>query len=181
MPHVSTTPDARWFVIRTHHHQEVRVEQNLRLGRIETFLPRIPPPRSARAHGDGHVTPLFPQYVFARFNPATSLHDVTFTRGVYHVLRFGDTLASVDDEVIQFFRSRMDAHGFIRIGEPLQPGELVAIQSGPFRAFVGVVERHLSNKERVIVLLTTVQADMHVEVSTHCLARVDRVAVRRAS
>lgn len=153
---------SHWYVVRTHQGQESRVELNLNAGAIETFLPcvrtasrrRLPPQREA----------LFPQYLFARFEPAASLHDVTFTRGVHSVVRVGGQLATVDEGVIVFFRSQVDQHGLIPLGRKLQPGEPVTIQHGPFSDLAGIVERSLPARHRVVVLLGSLGGQMRVEV-----------------
>jgi transcriptional antiterminator RfaH len=154
---------SHWYVIRAHHKQEARAEVNLSIGGVETFLPWVRPASRRRAR----VTPreaLFPQYLFARFDPGDSLHDVTFTRGVQSIVSIGGQLATVSDEVIEFFRSRIDEHGLIPIGRRLERGDRVEIESGPLADLTGVVERNLPARERVIVLLTSVGCPMRVEL-----------------
>jgi transcriptional antiterminator RfaH len=160
-------PDAQWYVVRTHQGDERRVQENLRRSETETFLPLM----SGRRRRVRCAVPLFPQYLFARFDAYASLHKVCYTRGVQNVVRFGSHLAIVGDEVIALFRSRGDSDGLIRVGEPLGPGERVTIEDGPFAALAGVVERQLTDKERVIVLLTTVQAAVRIEVPTEFVQR----------
>lgn len=153
----------RWYVIRARHWHESRAEANLSRGGIETFLPWV---RSASRHtrkGGGREA-LFPQYLFARFDPAISLHDVTFTRGVQGIVRVGGQLATVDDDLIEFFHSRVDEHGLIPLGRRVEPGVRVTIQSGPFTDLAGIVERSLPARERVIVLLTSIAFPLRVEL-----------------
>jgi transcription antitermination factor NusG len=162
-----TPVDCRWYVIRAHHHQEARTAANLAAGNIETFLPWARPlsrRKSERPNGE----PLFPQYLFARFDAQRSLHDVTFTRGVQRIVQIGGGLATIDDEVIAFFRSRGDAHGSIPIGRVLAAGERGTIEHGPFAALAGVVERVMPARQRVLVLLTAVGPGpaLRVEVPT---------------
>jgi len=167
----SVDPSAPWYVVRTHRKQEFRAEQNLLAGGLDVFLPRIRPPRARRAR-QRDVLPLFPQYMFVRYADVESLHDVTFTRGIQAVLRVGECLATIDDGVIDFLRSRMDESQIIRVGEPVRPGEQVVIEDGPFAALVGVVERLLPDKERVVVLLTLLRAQVRVEVPTDSVRTV---------
>jgi transcription antitermination factor NusG len=160
-----------WYVIRTHPRQEFRAAENLRSCGIEIFLPRIHAPGSRRSR---HTEPaaLFPQYLFAQFDVQTRLRDVVFTRGVQVPLRIGSALAIVDDSMVAFLRSRVGEDGLIRIGEPLQPGERVMIEDGPFAALVGIVERIMSERERLIVLLATVRTPLRVEVEIQSVRRV---------
>lgn len=169
-----------WSVVRTHRRQEFRAEQNLRSGGIETFFPRLSAPRTRRYVSHAATMPLFPQYLFARFDPEVRLHDVSFTRGVQTVLQVCGTLSTVDDNVIQVLRSRMDANGLVRIGEPLRPGEKVIIEEGPFAALVGVVERVLPEKERVTLLLAAVQSPIRVHVASESVRRVATSGCRLA-
>jgi transcriptional antiterminator RfaH len=153
----------RWYVIRVHHWQESRAEANLSRGGIETFLPWAQSGSRRRRKGSDREA-LFPQYLFARFDPAASFHDVTFTRGVQGLVRVGGQLATVDDDLIEFFRSCVDEHGLIPVGRKLEPGVRVTIQSGPFMDLAGIVERSLPARERVIVLLTSIGSQLRVEV-----------------
>lgn len=172
MPQLLSSPSVpAWYVVRTHPREELRSECNLQNGKIETFLPRM---RARRARRQSHpaVLPLFPQYLFARFDPVESLHDVCFTRGVQTVLRVGAVLATVDDSAVEFLRARMDETGLIPVGEPLQPGERVVIEDGPFAQLIGVVERHLSDRERVTIFLSTVTTTFRLELPVESVRRL---------
>lgn len=54
-------------------------------------------PRRASASVPPVVVALFPQYLFARFEPGIRLHDVTFTRGVQRPVWGGTSLAAIED------------------------------------------------------------------------------------
>jgi transcriptional antiterminator RfaH len=161
LAHRSISP--HWFVLRAHHKQEARAAANLNLGGIETFLPWVRP--SSRSRTKAHEREaLFPQYFFARFDPRVSLHDVTFTRGVQSIVSLGGQLATIGDDVIAFFRARVDEQGLIPLGRPLERGDQVTVDRGPLNGLTGVVERHLPARERVVVLLTSVACPMRVDI-----------------
>ena len=166
--HCSSTS---WYVIRTHPRQEFRAEQNLAAGAIDVFLPKM---RARRPHrcASAEATPLFPQYLFGRFDLEARLRHVMFTRGVQAPVRVGDQLATVDDAVVVFLRGRMDGDGLIRVGEPLRPGERVIIENGPFAALLGVVERVFPERERVLVLLAAIRAPVRVELAVDSVRRL---------
>lgn len=44
--------------------------------------------------------PLFPGYIFARFDAATMSHNISYARGVHSIVGVGDRPAPVDDAVI---------------------------------------------------------------------------------
>jgi transcriptional antiterminator RfaH len=147
-----------WFAICTHSKQEDRAYYNLQTGGVECFNPKIRECR--RNQFTGAVThiarPLFPRYIFARFNIESSLRKVSFARGVLKVVSFNAKPAPIDDEIIELLRSRVGSDGFLAVGETLKPGDFVRIKDGPWKALVGVVERNLQSGERVQLLLTAI-------------------------
>jgi transcriptional antiterminator RfaH len=156
-----------WYVVRTHCREEARAEANLAAGGFPTFFPRMKIDRRRKRANE--VEPLFPQYIFVRFDANTSLRSVCFARGVQTVVKFGGSLARMDDGAIKLLQSRVDADGFVRVGEELRPGDRILIESGPFASLIGVIERHVSDKERVMVLLNGIGGGMRVEVPVECL------------
>lgn len=157
----------QWFAICTNPKQEDRAYYNLQSASVECFYPRIR--ESRRNQFSGAVTliarPLFPRYIFARFRPERSLRKVRFTRGVLKVVSFNLKPAPIDDEVVEFMKSRVGNDGFLSLGEDLKPGDKVRIKDGPWSAIVGVVERETHAGERVQILLTAInyQARMMIE------------------
>jgi transcriptional antiterminator RfaH len=148
----------RWYAIRTHHKQEDRANSNLLAWRVETFYPKIKERTSNPYTGKPiYVTkPLFPRYIFARFNESQLLGKVSLTRGVQSVVNFGDGPISIPDEVISFIQSQVGDEGFIRIGEELTPGDKIIIKDGPLKNFTGIFERKMKAADRIMILLTTV-------------------------
>lgn len=160
-----------WYVVRAHHWQESRAEVNLRSGGIETFLPWVRLPSRRRAQRRDRE-PLFPQYLFARFDP-DRFSDVTFTRGVQSIVRVGGELAIVDETVLEFLRTRVDEHGLIPLSSKLEPGERVTIEEGPFADLTGIVERNVTARQRVVVLLTSIARPIRVQLPIDHLRRCD--------
>jgi transcriptional antiterminator RfaH len=72
---------AEWYVIHTHPRQEDRAIRNLLLWGIELLELWVRAPRNV-----GGLEPLFPGYVFARFDITSMLRNIRFTRGVHSVL-----------------------------------------------------------------------------------------------
>lgn len=165
-------PINAWYVIRTHWKQEFRVEQNLRAGGIEVFLPRVYAGRSWFGQRQIEIAALFPQYLFARFDPETRLCDVLFTRGVQAPLRVAGSLAIVDGTAIAFLQSRVQSDGIVHIDRPLQPGERVIIEGGPFEALVGVVSELLPERDRVMILLSTIGVSLRLNINVHAVRRL---------
>jgi transcriptional antiterminator RfaH len=163
-----------WYVIHTHPKQEERAERNLRSEGLQTFYPRIKERRFNKYTGEiGYVIkPLFPRYLFARFDPYVWLREVRYTRGVHCVVSLGESPTPVDGEIIAIIRSRLGDDGFVRIGEKFHPGDLVMVKDGPLKSFVGLFERDMRDSDRVMVLLTTVGYQAHVMIERDLLKKI---------
>jgi transcriptional antiterminator RfaH len=155
----------RWYVVHAKPKQEQRADENLRAWGLETLAPRLRELRLARAARTPvvSVTPLFPGYLFAWFNPVTHLAKVRLTRGVHSVIGFGECATPVDDSLMDMIRSRIQPDGYVHPAEP-RPGDPIEIIAGPLRSLHGVFEHHLNGEERVAILLTNIQAAARVQV-----------------
>jgi transcription elongation factor/antiterminator RfaH len=163
-----------WYAVYTKTGEEDRAEKNLQAGRIETFTPKIKERRPDKSQGNPSfvVRPLFPRYLFARFDAAESLHKVSYARGVHSVVAFGERPSPVADEVIEIIKAQSDADSFVRVGEELRAGDRVMINSGPLKNFYGVFEGRMKDRDRVLVLLSAMSYQSHVTVERDSLTRV---------
>lgn len=174
MPSQSTDNRLHWYAIHTHPRQEDRAESNLKAWKVETFAPR----RKHHRHNPytncpSHLTkPLFPGYIFARFDAGELLHKVRFTRGVHSVVSFGSDPIPIDDELIAIIQSRRGADGLIRIGDDFKSGDQVMIKEGHFKGFTGIFERNMKDADRVMIMLKTVGYQSHIVVEKECVSKV---------
>jgi len=148
----------RWYVVHTNPKQEERANNNLQAWGIETLYPKLRMRRYNQFTGAPiYITPpLFPQYLFAKFNARNQLSKIWFTRGVHNVVSFGGHPASVDEEIIEIIRARIDENGFVRIEENLKRGDHVVVKAGPLRNLIGIFERELDEKQRIVILLEAI-------------------------
>ena len=163
----------QWYVVHTNPKQEDRADSNLRCWGVETLHPKLKTRRVNEFTGAlTYLTkPLFPRYMFARFNARKQLAKISFTRGVHHVVSFGGQPTPVEDEIIQIISERIDPNGFVQFGEELKQGDRVVIKAGPLRDFEGVFESELNDSERISVLLTTISYQGRVVVNRELLER----------
>ena len=115
--------------------------------------------------------PLFPRYLFAKFNAGEQLSKILFTRGVHNVVCFGDSPACVSEEIIDVIRERIDQNGVVKDPDPddLKPGDRVVISGGPLKNLTGVFQREVKGNDRVTILLTTI--GYHLEVDRNLIKR----------
>lgn len=155
-----------WYLIRTHPRQESRVESNLKVLNLQTFVPMYR--NRVQNQYTGHVCyvpkPLFPGYIFAHFKINDLYHKVNYTRGVHSLVSFSNKPATVDDEVIAMIQSRAGNDGLVRIEEDLTPGDQVVVKQGPFKNLTAVFERTMSGADRVLLLLQIVNYQAHIIV-----------------
>jgi transcriptional antiterminator RfaH len=164
MSSVAVSDDSRWYAIHTHPRQEERTDNNLQLWRVETLSPKLIE-RRYNKYSDKpikQVKPLFPGYIFARFDAGRMLRKICYTRGLHSVVGFAGGPVPISDAVIEMIRSRVGEDGFVHIGEKLRAGDSVVIDAGPFKSLTGVFERELSDGERVKLLLATVLYQGHI-------------------
>src|SRR5947209_18193899 len=97
-----------WYVVHTHSLQENRAENNLNMWGVETFNPKLKSCRSAQVFQKPASTtkPLFPCYIFARFNADSMLHKISFTRGVRKIVSFNGNPSPVTEELINLIKSQ---------------------------------------------------------------------------
>ncbi|HKV36577.1 MAG TPA: transcription termination/antitermination NusG family protein [Pyrinomonadaceae bacterium] len=167
--------DPQWYVLHTNPKQEDRAYSNLRGWGVETLHPKLKTRRVNEFSGAlSYITkPLFPRYIFARFDARKQLGKISFTRGVHHVVSFGGQPTPIEEDVIKILSSRIDDNGFVKLGDQLKPGDKVVIKAGPLRDFEGVFERELNDTERISVLLTTISYQGRVVVSRDLLERAN--------
>lgn len=156
----------RWYVIHTKPKQEDRAIKNLSAWNIESFTPKLKQVRLNFYKGrpEHIIKPLFPRYIFARFNLSRFISKVRFTRGVHSIVSFGDKPTPVENDIIELVKLRMGKEGCVSLQEKLHPGDLVRIEDGPLKNLKGVFERQMRDEERVMILLNTVAYQVHIEL-----------------
>lgn len=149
---------AHWYAIHTHPKEEDRATSNLNAWNVETFNPKIRERRLNPFTGAPiyEKKPLFPRYIFARFDAGILLSKIVFTRGVRQVVGFGNGPVPVEDEIINFIRERMDKDGLIHLEEELKRGDLVTVQDGLLGELSGIFEREIQGTDRVRILLNAI-------------------------
>jgi transcriptional antiterminator RfaH len=171
----SEFPDSpHWLAIYTNGKQEVRAFYNLQAWGLECFNPMIKEYRRNQFTGLGSFVsrPLFPRYIFARFNPHTLAHKVTFTRGVQRIVSFDGKPTPIADEVIAFLKAHVGEDGFVSLSSPFKPGDKVRIKEGPWKALEGVVERDIKPGERVMLLLTAINFQGRLMIEKDWLEKI---------
>lgn len=164
-----------WYVIRTGARQEERAVNNLNASHVETFLPKLKVRRPNPFTGATNWVsgPMFPRYAFARFDASRLLHQVSYTRGVHSVVRFGGVPAVVDDAIIELIQEQIGVDGLVRMGVELKVGDRVRIKDGPLSNFVGVFDYRIDHTSRVAILLTAVSYQPRIVIESESIEKVN--------
>jgi len=161
-----------WFAIHTKPRHEGMAEASLHREQVETFFPKLCRRKTIRRVRKLVTSPLFPSYIFARFDPAQCVRLVKYATGVLNIVSFGGNPAIVDDCLIDAIKAH--AKDDIVTIQPVgfKPGDIVEIQTGPLRGMQGIFEREMSDQDRVVVLLEVLSKAARVQVSREQLEKV---------
>ena len=170
------TNEARWYVIYTKTQEEDRAERNLAAWGLETFYPRTRKKQLNEFSGKATYfsRPLFPRYIFARFDAEMLLHKVCNSRGVQKVLSIDYAPIPVEDEIIALIQSKVADDGFVSLDEPFARGDEVRIKDGSLRGINGVFDRTLKDKKRVMIFLTAINYQASVVVERDLVQRANQ-------
>ncbi|HXB70779.1 MAG TPA: transcription termination/antitermination NusG family protein [Candidatus Acidoferrales bacterium] len=155
--------DTPWFALYVKPRHEKNVACILRGKGYDEFVPlydRRTPSRTTEL-------PLFPSYVFCRFDENRRL-PVLNVPGVFSIVEFGGKLARVSEDEIAALK-RVIAAGIARGPWPdLTPGAKVRIATGPLQGIEGVIVTH-KNSTRLIVSVDLLKRSVAVELDRNWL------------
>jgi transcriptional antiterminator RfaH len=154
-----------WYAISTKPRQEKQAEFHIKRQGIECFLPMLKESRIIRRASNTVIGPLFPGYLFARFDVAEHYRAVTYARGVRKIVEFGSSAAIVDDKIIESIRLRLENGLVVLHNEQFRMGQVVRIQDGPLRGLEAMFEKEMTGSQRAILLLKALSYQARVEVN----------------
>lgn len=137
--------DSSWYALYTRSRHEKRVAETLEQRGFDTYLPLVP--RVSEWHDRKKTVhwPLFPGYVFVRFR-LEDASRVLAVPGSVQVIGVAGRPAPIPDEEIdnvRLFAACLTETGIVpRPAPPVERGQRVVVQSGPFSGVRGVVLEH---------------------------------------
>jgi transcriptional antiterminator RfaH len=169
-----TNPDVSrlWYVIHTKPGDEDRVRTNLQNQEIETFLPFLETYQYCNGRMIPKIKPLFPNYIFARLDLELHYYKVKWTRGVNKILGGGNEPIPISKKVIQTIKERSGKDNLVKLEDELKDGDIVQVNSGPFKSLRGVFQKMMSSKGRVRILLNLIGVDVPVQISRWQIKKV---------
>src|SRR5271154_6067614 len=159
------TPDLfPWFALQVRTRNEAGVAEQLSGRGYERFLPLY----KVRKRWSDRIkevdAPLFPGYLFCRFDPQDRL-PILKTPGVMQIVGFKNGPVAVDESEIQALQT------IVAAGAPHQPwpfltaGDRVRIESGPLLGLEGILTE-VRRSHRLILSVTLLQRSVAVEIDS---------------
>ena len=151
-----------WFAVQTKTTHEKRVAYLLNYQAYECFLPLYKSRRCWSDRTKEVQLPLFPGYMFCRFNVHTR-SPILKTPSVIGIAGIGGKPIAIDDEEIVAIQ-RIHGSGLGVSPHPfLQIGHRVRIQGGSLDGLEGIIE-DVRRRNRLIVSVSLLQRSVAVEI-----------------
>ena len=161
-----------WYVIQTKPKKEEEAKSYLSTKGVEIFNPLLESFVLRNGRMSKELKPLFPNYIFGRFDLNQDFLLVRWARGVKKILGFGGSFTPVSEEVIELIKKRTDNNGIVRETYRFEPNDLVRIKAGPLKDLLGIFDRWVSDSERVRILLNLIGYQPAVELHYSMIGKV---------
>jgi transcription antitermination factor NusG len=151
-----------WFALQTRYRSENSVATQLRGKGYEPFLPVYKSRRRWSDRVKELELPLFPGYLFCRFNSLDRL-PILVTPGVLQIVGTGKTPMPVDDAEIAAIQITIQS-GVAREPWPFpQVGQRVRVEYGPLHGLEGIL-LSFKGRHRLVLSVTLLQRSVAVEI-----------------
>lgn len=168
-----------WFAVQTRSRYENLAAKQLNGRGYEVFLPFYQCRRRWSDRMQEFEVPLFPGYLFCRFNLQDRLPILT-TPGVIQIVGIGKTPMPVDEEEITALQTA------VRTGIPRHPwpflkvGQRVRVEAGPLSGLEGVL-LNFKGRYRLVLSVSLLQRSVAVEVDSSWVTSVPQQLGRTAA
>jgi transcriptional antiterminator NusG len=160
----------QWFAIQVRSRQEARVAQQLGDRGLPCFLPA----RKVRRLWSDRIReknePIFPGYLFCRFD-FSNRHSILTTPRVIQIVEYDRRPVPVDEIEIRALQTLM-ASGFgNQTCSYLEIGDRVRIESGPLRGLEGIMT-DARNGLRLVISVSLLRRSVAVEIDSALVGRL---------
>jgi len=166
-PACSVAEHMAWYALQVRTRFEKVVARNLQGKGYEEFLPVYRRTSRWSDRTKKIELPLFPGYVFCRFDPSDRLPILTIP-GVIAVVGFGKKIVPVDDSELNAIRALSKSGTHYEPWPFLEAGQRVRVDEGPLAGIEGIV-MEFKNRCRLVISLNILQRSVAVEIDRGCL------------
>lgn len=151
-----------WFVLRVKTNREKSIACLLRQKGYVDFLPLYTEPRKWSDRIKEMQLPLFPGYVFCRFDAQHKLPVLT-TPGIIHIVGAGGIPEPVNETEIAALQLAVTSGRFLEPWPFLKVGQRLTIQSGPLRNVEGILSE-IKGERKLVLSITLLQRSVAVQI-----------------
>jgi len=151
-----------WYALNVRPRFEKFVRTHLEEKGYEVFLPTYTATRRWSDRVKSVTLPLFPSYVFCRFDVNARL-PILVTPGVNFVVGSGKTPVSVEENELSAIRCVMESGVATQPWPYLQVGDTARIEAGPLEGLSGIVMR-MKGSCRLVVSVSLLMRSVSVEL-----------------
>ena len=142
-----------WFILQFKSNSHYQAKKNLTRQGFEVFLPLHDTTSRKLSRFINTSKPLFPGYMFVKFNRAESeWHKINNTYGVSRLITFNSILKSIPTSFVDSLMNRFDLSGKLLPIQKLKKGDQVKVLNGPFANFIAKVETYETD-QRIWILM----------------------------
>jgi transcription antitermination factor NusG len=156
-----------WYALHVRTRFEKVVARNLRGKGYEEFLPLYTRTNRWSDRVKQIELPLFPGYVFCRFNPYDRLPVLTVP-GVNAIVGIGKNLLPVEESELDAIRTVLKSGSCCEPWPFLEVGQRVRVEYGPLAGTEGLVTT-VKNTHRLVISINMLQRSVAVEIDRECL------------
>lgn len=165
-----------WYAVRVRSNREFLANQILENKGFETFLPTYNSRRIWSDRVKNLSLPLYPGYVFCRFEFEQRL-PILQTHGVVDVVNDGRRGLSIPENELAAVRKIVESHLKVAPWPFLQVGQRVEVHRGPLQGVEGILLAQKKNY-RLVVSVTLLQRSVNVEIEGDWVRPIRSIAQR---
>jgi transcriptional antiterminator RfaH len=155
-----------WYCLHTKPLKEAQVASycTAQLG-LQTYFPRLRQHRVIRRQRRFVIRPLFPRYLFCRFDAAILYRAVRYAPEILDIVSSGNAPTVVPEVLIENLQSWAGNEVDIFTLQPtFRVGDQVEVTGGPLQGFSGTILKEVEERARVIILLSFLHNGAHLSV-----------------
>jgi transcriptional antiterminator RfaH len=162
-----------WFILQFKSNSHHLAAKNLNRQGFETFLPLHDTTSRKLSRFVSTSKPLFPGYMFIRFDRAESdWHKINNTYGVSRLITFNSILKSIPTRFINNLKERYDLSGKLLPIKKFKKGDQVKVLTGPFADFIATVEKYEAD-HRIWILMDLMGRETKIQTPSDALKLSD--------
>ncbi|MDB2405215.1 transcriptional activator RfaH [bacterium] len=162
-----------WFILQYKPNSHHQAAKNLNRQGFEIFLPLHDNTSQRLSRFISTSKPLFPGYMFIRFDRAASeWNKINNTYGVSRLITFSSLLKPIPSIFVDNLMMRYDLSGKLLPIKKLNKGDQVTVLTGPFANFIATVEKYEAD-QRIWILMDLMGRKTKIQTPSDNLIRSD--------